>query len=598
MDKCFYRFFIIARYIIFLAIISFTGCEYHTDKEFVNDIKQPDNADYTIVLNPSDSVYYIGKHSYFVCEGLSDEVRVYNIRVYVDDSIVADINDPRCMFFINGENYTEGHHVLTIVATTSSGSGSLADILSSEGFLFTFKWDLIVDHSPPTGAVQITNIFNDDGILRIEWEKYKHPNFKYYELFKTVIDKYGNSHRNFLGVVFDQSQNYFPDESYIGGKAIYEVVVGTPFDQTAISDTASFIDDEISMNIEWLGEDLLRFSWPSLKYPKAFNSRSIEIGNKLIYYSKSVDTNSVTLHAGIIGKKSSVTFVIETKSPTAYFRYQYYSINEYCLGLPMMKFNSFFKNNVNKSVYLATNDKLYRFDTEVRELMDSVLLADSYDQFVLSPDNKILVSTRSTRKYNPDQLSDNQKIDVLYPDLGSISNNSLGIAKQVLNYVLYDFLNLKAISAFPEITYGQDIFITEDSKFFLQSQNGNHRLGCYKIENGLWIEYWVLPMNSYSLIPGEPEKVMLINNNICEIRNIETKQVLKSFDVVANTIYGVDPTTETVMLLMPYPGGGLNIYNYHTGELLRTMQSSYDSRLYYYRSAIYSSDGTIVPLNF
>lgn len=580
-------------------IISLAGCEYHTDKEFVNDVKQPDNANLTIVLNPSDSVYYLGKSNTFVCDGFSNEVKVYNIKVYLDHSLVEDMDGPRCVFSLYGSNYTEGHHVLTIAATTSAGSGSLADILNSEGFLFTYEWDLVVDRSPPAGAVQITNIFNDNGVLRIEWEKYNNPNFKYYHLIKTVFNNTGSSYNMELPVVSDRNQNYFQDDSYLGGKVQYEIQVVTPFNETVTGPPEIFIDDEITLNVEWIGEDLLKFSWPELKYPKAFKSFTIYMDDKQLYYSSNIDTATVTLHAGAIGKKSDFVFRIESIFPPYYGNKPnyYYSISDFSFGLRMIEYNSLFKNNINKSVYLSTNQKLYRFDTETRKLMDSVEI-NEYDYFVLSPDNKILISGNSNKKYNPDNLNDHEDVEVLCSKLGSISNNSLGIAYDQNNNVLYDFLNLEIISAFPAQVFEPDIFITEDSKYFLQGQNGNQKLGCYKIENGLWTENWNLPMNSYALIPGEPDKVMLLFNNACEIRSVETSQVIKKFEVNASEITGVDPTTKTVLLRMPDPFEESKIYNYQTGEMLRDIKTTRDRVLTYYRSAIYSSNGTVVPFNF
>lgn len=44
-------------------------------------------------------------------------------------------------------------------------------MLGAEGFIHSGSWKLIVDKSAPT-PVQITGIFNDNGIVKIEWEKY------------------------------------------------------------------------------------------------------------------------------------------------------------------------------------------------------------------------------------------------------------------------------------------------------------------------------------------------------------------------------------------------------------------------------------------
>jgi hypothetical protein len=375
--------------------------------------------------------------------------------------------------------------------------------------------------------------------------------------------------------------------------------VFTPFDESITGPPKLYIDDEIALNIEWIGEDLLEFSWPVLKYPKAFKSLTIIMDEKKLYYSCNMDTTTVRLHTGVIGKKSDFYLQIESMSSSysGTNNNYFYSISDYLFGYQMIEFNSILRNNINKSVYLVTDQKLYRFDTDTRKLMDSVAISD-WDYFTLSPDNKILISGNDSKKYNPDNLSDQQDLNVMCWKLGSISNGSLGIANHDGNNLLYDFLNLTIISAFPEKYPEDDIYITEDSKYFLQAQNGSQSLNCYKIENELWTEKWTIPINTFSLIPGEPDKVMVLYDNQCEIRSIETSQVLKTFEVNSYEIKGIDPVTETVLFRMPYPDKESKIYNYQTGEMLRDLEISSEYGLTYYRSAIYLPNGRIVPFNF
>lgn len=577
--------------LILLSISILWGCEYHSDNEYFREVQKPDSAVISINLDPSDKIIYLAGIQKFNYLAVTDSLKCYNVKVFVDTTTISDKDEGFGSFTLNSKDYADGHYTLTLVATTSSGSGSLADIVGAEGFLFSFSWDLVVDKSPPT-AVQITDMYNDDGLLKIEWGKYDKGNFGWYEVIKTVFSSSGIPYSSSIGNVYDITQNYFHDNTYLGGKAQYEVRVVTPLYKAATSEAKIYIDETISLQAEWLEEDLVKLSWTKIKYHKALKELRIYQNYMTVFTTYSADTNYFVGHIGIFGDDTYYHMEIFDQEATHWGK-KYAEIH-HNIGIPILSHKAFIMNNVNASVYLATASKLYKFNTETRLLEDSVAVPDPYTEFVVSPNDDILIASDPARKINPDNLSVSQPLDVYCKNLGSLTYDSKGIAKKNTEWTLYDFANSEVVSTFTgEFLYYKN-FITGDGKYLFVQNITN--LSCSKIENGQLIKQWEMLVSSFSLIPGEPDKFIILKDKKCEVRSVETNQVLSSFDVYSYWIYGVDATSKTVLFGLSIPDDRMVIYKYETGQKVKDFAYKNWSKLNYFRGSIYSANGFELPL--
>lgn len=590
--------FIFTCFVLLFAVF-LESCEYHTDKENFQDVRKPDTATCSLILDPSDTIYYLTEGTSFSYQLFSDNRKFYFINVFIDTVKIAENDVSQKFFYVDVDKYSDGYHKLTIVATTGSGSGSLADFLGAEGFVFNFSWDIYIDKTHPYG-VQVTKIFNQNGILKIEWDKFHKLKFESYEVIKTTIESNIVEHNTSIAIINNREHNYFFDSAYIGGLAFYKIVVHTP--SGAIEEgRGNVINDSCKIHAEWINEDLVKIYWDRCKYTTGFKQYQVYQNDQLVFSTNNIDSTFFIKHIGIIGERTKYELKIlsNDKENTD----KLLSETHQFIGLPFPQYNGFFVNNVNESVYIRTYLRLCRYNTDTRRLTDSVNLpflitSNSSFPYLVSPSGNDLVCVNPTLKYNPDNLREIQSFNMFCDNTGSLTNNGLGLTYTNSEWILYDFVNLKVVSTYKGPRWEMLSYISEDGKFVFWDDYSAIKLVCHKLESGQLVKKWENLQQSFSFIPGEPDKIMLMNNSICEIRNIETNQILNSFNTDSYKILGIDPLFKIVVLEKYTNSGRIVIFNYQTGEKLKEYAASFANNLNYFRGSIYSTNGFEVPLNF
>jgi hypothetical protein len=587
-----FSFFIFICFVL-LSAVFLESCEYHTDKENFQDVKKPDSATCTIILDPLDTIYYLSEGTGFSYQSFSGNRKLYFINVFIDTVKVAENDESHNFFYVDVNKYSDGYHKLAIVATTGSGSGSLADFLGAEGFVFTFNWDLYIDKTDPY-AVPMTKIFNQDGILKIEWDKFHKLKFESYEVIKTTIESNLFEHTTTIASINNREHNYCFDSAYFGGLATYKIVVHTP--SGAIEEGRGMgVNDSCKIHAEWINEDLVKIYWDRCKYTVAFKQYQVYQNDQLVFSTSNIDSTFFIKHIGIIGESTKYELKIlgNDKENTV----KLLSETHQTIGLPFPQYNGMFVNNINASFYLKTDWKLYNYNSDTRKAMDSVNLPYSYFPFLVSPSGNVLVCVSPTLKYNQDNLRQTQPFNMFCYNVASLTNDGLGLTYTNSEWILYDFVNMKVVSTYTGPNWDRLSYVSEDGKFVFWDDYRATALVCHKLESGQLVKKWENPQQSFSFIPGEPDKIMLLNNSVCEIRNIETNQILNSFNTESFKILGVDPLYKTVILQKYTDSGKIVVFNYQTGQKVNEYGASFEYNLNYFRGSIYSTNGFEVPLS-
>lgn len=245
---------IISGFLIVSVMMLLNSCEYQPKDDYYNNIQAKDSASIVIYLDPSDSIYILTGTTVFNYQALTKGVSLVNVSIYVDNRIISDGYKPNGSFELDCMRYSDGEHVLSVVVTTNSGSGSIADLLGAEGFISSNSWKFIVNNAPPT-PIKITNIYNDDGLLKIEWEKYREINFAQYEIFK-----WDNGSSNSLGIIKDRNLNYIYDPTFIGGTSQYYVRVTSPGGLISNGVKKAFTDNLPGISARWIKDNQVELS--------------------------------------------------------------------------------------------------------------------------------------------------------------------------------------------------------------------------------------------------------------------------------------------------------------------------------------------------
>lgn len=124
-------------------VLLFAQCEYKPHLVYTRDIKKPDTAFIVVTLTPTDSVYTLYEPTWLYYDLRTFGLPVYSVAFFLDEDRIKDGTDTTGSVYIPYYQYQLGDHTLTMVVTTGSNSGSLADLLQAEGFIYSESWKVI-----------------------------------------------------------------------------------------------------------------------------------------------------------------------------------------------------------------------------------------------------------------------------------------------------------------------------------------------------------------------------------------------------------------------------------------------------------------------
>ena len=478
---------------------------------------------------------------------------------------------------------------------TNTTSGSLADLLGAEGFIHHLSWKLVVDKSTPT-PVQITRIFNDGGIVKIEWEKYSKINFGCYKVVKTVRSESGYSTTNVVEVVTDRNRTYFYDSTFVGGWSEYFVRVESPIFKTASSEKMVYSDEYPEFKAEWKYDNYVELSWNKCKYHKAFVKYVLYINNQSPTDILDLNTTTMSGNFGILSQESS--FMLKVISRNARIDngnvYNLNSSTTSIVGEEFIPFSSAMKNQVNGYIFFRDATKLYKYSPSSGGIETVMLHPTYYADYVLSPNFDKLFFGSNTEYINPSTLQ-----IVTVPAFNNlISNLSLtnfGIGRVSGSLAMYDYDNfVQGISL--NFTSIHELSISEDDKYIFDYNKWAEVLDCYEIINGLVTKIWTIPAIDYKVIPGQPDKIIVKNSTSVDIRSVSSNLVIISIPAakhILNDVY----SPQKLLLLYDYYNSNLEFYNYETGVKLKTIHGG-NANYYYSENTLFSSYGFEIPISW
>lgn len=581
-------------YFILLTLL-FQSCEYPLDEEYYREVAQVDPNTLNISLNPTDSVYYLTGITHFSCNTLTDGLTLYNVRVFIDTAEIATYKDKINEFYLDCKDYTDGEYTLNVVLVTNTTSGSLADLLGAEGFIHHLSWKLVVDKSAPT-PVQITRLFNDSGIVKIEWEKYSKVNFGCYKVVKTVKSESGHSSTNVVEIVTDRNKTYFYDSTFIGGWSEYFVRVESPIFKTASSEKVVYSDEYPEIKAEWKYDNLVELSWNKCKYPKAFSKYILNINDQSLIDIMNINTTTLSGNFGILNQES--TFNLKVISRNARVdNGDVYNLNsdaKSIVGEEFIEFSNAMKNQANGYIFFSDESNLYKYSPFSGGIETVMPHPADYRDYVLSPNFDKLFFGSRTEYIDPSSL-----MIITVPAFNHlISNLSLtnnGVSMIPGELVMYDYNNFAQginLNAAGSGAWS----ISEDNKYLFLFDKYHEILDCYNISNGQATKIWTLPAIEFKLIPGQPDKIIVKNSTSANIRDVSSNQVVISIPAAKHVLEDVY-SPQMLLLLYDYANDNLEFYNYETGVKLKTIHGS-TAEYYYSENTLFSSQGYKIPISW
>jgi hypothetical protein len=545
---------------IFLILVS---CEYDPKGLYEVEIKKvADPPALTINLNFASDTIYLPLNGYvkFVYFTTDSMVRYAYFELNNKQLSLNESDSGTFSIEFNSDLYKANvAYLFKVGFFRSSGSGSLADKIHQEGFVYSKEFTLIFSNIKFSSS--IVSLEPDKGSLLIKWEKFKGVGFKRYHVFNGSFYK--------PAIISDQDENFCYDPSFIGKGSFYIV---TETDNGTFSGPVRYINDiNLAVTTSVLSDGKVKISWIKSKYPDNLAGYKIyryikETGetNEIAFLTDPLDTNyiaslgifavSVKFYVKSIPKikripsQDDATDLQSTAGVTEYFK----------MGkkLPQINWGLFVKSQGDNCYYPSyqSNIVTYKFNSANHIITDSI--PNTYSYLSLSPDGNNLLLRKNDQMELVDPISLETK-DVIpssslpdgkLPIQFLISNTNIGVFFNDLgNYYYFDFNNKTVLAQFRNTgmtTFGDRMTISPDGKYFciLHYINTypNYNAELYKLEGGEAKKIWTQNTSNFIQFYPDNNNLLYFNNKTLYTLSTDNLSIVSELLINDAFLYDID----------------------------------------------------------
>ncbi|MFZ4456178.1 MAG: hypothetical protein ACOYOT_08155 [Bacteroidales bacterium] len=430
-------------------------------------------------------------------------------------------------------------HKLSIKATFTSGTGSLAEMAGLEGYGGDLSWNLRVI-SNPENNFNLGYRLNKDGFVEVFWTN---------TIPESMIEKYvihsGLTQSKDI-IINDPKQKYFVDSGYVCGYVYYQASTYLK-DGTVFWKQFSFEKPTPTLSFENIGVNRLRIYWNK---PFA-NGRYKLSGGNTVYASDITDTTFTT--AQIFGPSRQFNLEIKPKysqfdnTSNKFSAWNWYSQGS-ALGLP--NWPLFAYNKKDNILYSSQYNDLVAFDATTMNQINNVSINGKTWGFMYggkiatAPHNSSVAAMtgEETWIYKDSHFDNSIKIPSLPGDvntkLAAITSddrffvvlngsNVCSVFNSTTGAKIFEIpFTYKTIYSFPELTT-----VSEDGKYFCaSSENG---MEIFQI-NGTTANVIYTDTRFYKgaiFIPSQPNTILFRVGSVIEVRQLPDFSIMQSFDV-------------------------------------------------------------------
>jgi hypothetical protein len=606
---------------IFISIgfaIVITSCEYKPVGEYERNadenVTPPEIQVLDLNLDNNDTIFlYSGLEVAFRFTSLSQSIR--NVKFTVDGQETYNDITANGQFYIDYGKINEGDHTLLLEIVTATGSGSIAEHLGAEGFLFSKSWILVVDKSFYSKSTATS--FN--GFLKLVWPEYRNSDFKEY-----IVTRDKGSYNL---VEMERTINHeFIDSSYVGEGASYFVQVFTS-DGKTISWGHPIVKPELPILSLYSSEThQYGIKWGNFKYYNAVGSfnlnQSLDNG---ITYTGVKSTNVYSDSAMIISNayfgdklyfrlnlvpgKNNIMYspenhlMFESKLATnPGFKF----INEYTSLEEIHQVSSDEFIGVDRCMYLNRYSISRKSSVDYMTYQPVSCSGCLFSHMVVSPAGKYLTSiyhlcdnyimlipSDNLNKYTIHNLAPIPQISFLYvSDIGTaIANTSSS------GFYIYD-LNVNAtITQYSKAGFkpkglsissgGNYIFLTDDSVRLVKLNGSTF--------SNIWSDDISNLPKYFGFDSSNPEQLAIWNGNVLSIKDCSSFSTIYEFPLTDPTLINIDYYNKELLTYTPGTPGHLHIRDYTNGQLLSDIPINIDPGMWY--TQVYLINHSLVCMN-
>ena len=576
-------------YIISILVFSFLllSCEFEPGSVPDSNISRPSETAPPFVLDitpQTDTLKVFGPVTIRYNARVSPR-KVNWVQFAVDGVVVYERNyqlEGTVEMLLDIGPYADGLHELTLTFVTNTNSGSMADIIGSEGYVYTLEWPLFIDRTPGRLLKILSTMPVDRGVELI-WETFNHPAFVNYTITKSSDSFFENTT---LAVLGDPNINTFVDTTYLEGeRATYTIGLNE-----AYGTYVKYTENPVPPEIEQTGPSSINISWTKTRNPGILDYYYLYIENEYPV----IHGNMMNHHPDSISRTlDNISFGKNYK-----FNLQYIPKN-YTNSLPTNWINKGVKlfslgdsmevHDVSRSVpgtdilLLVRGNQVYNYNIATGvstpvlnvdfDISWSVNVSPTGDYFGYSANNEFIVRNTVTNEIIS-TLSE-PVYDAANLFIYTLSaNNRLLVAHQDGRLILYDLSARKRIA---ETNLGKMVYTK-------LAPDGNHVMVrdyetptnqiYFEIVDSSFVEIGRLqePQNALQryFTYSPDNRLFLFYTGRVEIRNVHDFSLINQYDLPAGTVDGWD-FDKNHLLVQDYSNDNGFFLDINTGEVLLRM---------------------------
>jgi hypothetical protein len=254
-----------------------TSCEFQPHEIPDSGIEKPSDTGPPIVFNLNDyhdtiKIGYITNFNYTI-SGTYNKILAVEISIggTVIHEYIAE-NQQAFSFTFDPVTFPDGDYHMNATIITSTGSGSIAEKLGVEGYLYELDLPVIIDKAIPEGSYNIAfeKVHNPEG-LKLSWLEFNHANCIKYVIYRQYRPI--QQEPVLIAEITDPEQSYYIDHSFWEGQeGLYFVRIITPYGHYD-GNFSTFRDELIGvLSADWHNDGTLDVRWNKAQNLETFDS--------------------------------------------------------------------------------------------------------------------------------------------------------------------------------------------------------------------------------------------------------------------------------------------------------------------------------------
>jgi hypothetical protein len=279
-----------------LVLIS---CEYQLDSNNFRNLQNPDSTyKISVEITPEEFPEVLEEPIMLKYKVYSGDLSLLGVRILTDNYTLFESTQPQDSFLVSPYDFEPGNRILSIEFITDSKSGSLADLTGYEAVVFRRDWEFYKPDVCYSG-ICMNRVFNDNGILKLEWDTTSLPGFRKYRVYKMC--EFFNSPQA-IAEFTDLHHTEYYDWEYFGGSVNYWIEAETDYGTGSSPATYAYYRFP-SLEVLWVrGSDIMMY-WNKSAFDQVVRGYELSVATSdttsSILFTSSNPTDTTYLLNGV-----------------------------------------------------------------------------------------------------------------------------------------------------------------------------------------------------------------------------------------------------------------------------------------------------------